>query len=62
MAEFFAGEHLRFLDGEWRDDNGDVVHIKEVQKGEWETVLGVLTPAATLLRDVLFVSQEIASI
>lgn len=30
MAEYFAGGHLRFLDGEWRDDNGDVVDIVEV--------------------------------
>ena len=36
MAEYFAGGHLRFLEGEWRDDNGDVVNIAEVQYGEWD--------------------------
>lgn len=35
MAEYFAGGHLRFLDGEWRDDNGDVVEIREEKQGEW---------------------------
>ena len=35
MAEFFADGHLRFLDGEWRDDNGDPVKIKQVTKSEW---------------------------
>lgn len=35
MAEYFAGGHLRFLDGEWRDDNGDVVEIREVEYAEW---------------------------
>lgn len=30
MAEFFAGGHLRFLNGEWRDDNGDPVEIRRV--------------------------------
>lgn len=35
MDEYFAGGHLRFLDGEWRDDNGDVVDIKEVRRGYW---------------------------
>lgn len=31
MAEYFAGGHLRFLNGEWRDDNGDVVYIKQIK-------------------------------
>lgn len=30
MVEYFAGGHLRFLEGAWRDDNGDVVDIVEV--------------------------------
>ena len=25
MAEYFAGGHLRFVNGEWRDDNGDAI-------------------------------------
>lgn len=29
MGEYFAAGHLRYLDGEWRDDNGDVVHIQQ---------------------------------
>lgn len=35
MAEYFAGGHLRFLDGEWRDDSGDIVEIREVKHGRW---------------------------
>ena len=35
MAEYFAGGHLRFIDGEWRDNNGDVVDIREVKHGAW---------------------------
>lgn len=35
MAEYFAGGHLRFIGGEWRDDNGDVVEIKEIGYAEW---------------------------
>jgi hypothetical protein len=31
MGEYFAGGHLRYLDGEWRDDNGDVVHIQQIK-------------------------------
>lgn len=30
MAEYFTGGHLRFLDGEWRGDDGNVVDITEV--------------------------------
>ena len=30
MAELFAGGHLRFINGAWRDDNGDPVGIAEV--------------------------------
>ena len=25
MAEYFAGGHLRFVNGEWRDDNGHAI-------------------------------------
>lgn len=35
MAEYFAGGHLRFISGEWRDDNGDVVEISRVKHGRW---------------------------
>lgn len=35
MAEYFAGGHLRFLEGEWRDDDGNVVKIKEEKQGKW---------------------------
>ena len=37
MSNFFAGGHLNFIEGEWRDDNGDVVYITEVLHGEWVT-------------------------
>ena len=36
MAEYFAGGHLRFVNGEWRDDNGDAIEISRVQHGRWE--------------------------
>ena len=35
MAEYFAGGHLRFVDGEWRDDNGDAIEISRVRHGRW---------------------------
>ena len=33
MAECFAGGHLRFVNGEWRDDNGDAIEISRVRHG-----------------------------
>lgn len=35
MAEFFGGGYLRFVDGEWRDKNGDIADVVEVRRGEW---------------------------
>ena len=35
MAEYFAGGHLRFVNGEWRDDNGDAIEIYRVRHGRW---------------------------
>ena len=35
MAEYFAGGHLRFVNGEWRDDNGDAIEISHVRHGKW---------------------------
>ena len=35
MAEYFAGGHLRFVNGEWRDDNGDAIEISLVRHGWW---------------------------
>ncbi len=35
MAKYFAGGHLRFINDEWRDDNGDVVEIKLIKHGRW---------------------------
>ena len=40
MAEYFAGGHLRFVNGEWRDDNGDAIEISHVRHGRWEVVVG----------------------
>lgn len=36
MAEYFAEGHLRFVNGEWRDDNGNAIEISRVQHGRWE--------------------------
>ena len=35
MAECFAGGHLRFVNGEWRDDNGDAIESSRVRHGRW---------------------------
>ena len=35
MSEYFAGGHLRFVDGEWRDDDGNVIEISTVRHGQW---------------------------
>ena len=35
MAKCFAGGHLRFVNGEWRDDNGDAIEISCVRHGRW---------------------------
>ena len=36
MAEYFAGGHLRFINGEWRDDSGNAIEISSVRHGRWE--------------------------
>ena len=36
MAEYFAGGHLRFVDGEWRDDDGNMIEISRVRHGRWD--------------------------
>ena len=33
MSEYFAGGHLRFVDGEWRDDDGNMIEISTVRHG-----------------------------
>ena len=35
MAEYFAGNYLRFVNGEWRNDDGDIVEISRVRRGRW---------------------------
>ena len=40
MAEYFAGGHLRFVNGEWRNDNGTTIGISRVRHGRWEVVVG----------------------
>ena len=35
MAEYFAGGHLRFVNGKWRDDNGAAIEISRVRHGRW---------------------------
>ena len=35
MAEYFAGGHLRFVNREWRDDNGNAIEISRVRHGRW---------------------------
>ena len=35
MAEYFAGGHLRFVDGKWRDDDGNMIEVELVRHGWW---------------------------
>ena len=35
MDDYFAGGHLRFVNSEWRDDNGDAIEISRVRHGKW---------------------------
>ena len=35
MSEYFAGGHLRFVDGEWRDDDGNMIEVSQVRHGRW---------------------------
>ena len=35
MAEYFAGGHLRFVNGEWRDEDGNIIKISRVRHGRW---------------------------
>ena len=35
MAEYFAGNHLRFVNGEWRNNDGDIVEISLMRRGMW---------------------------
>ena len=35
MSEYFAGWHLRFVDGEWRDNDGNAIEIYRVRHGRW---------------------------
>lgn len=36
MNECFAGGHLRYSNGAWRDDNGDAVELVKATHGRWE--------------------------
>ena len=36
MAEYFAGGHLRFVDGEWRDDDENMIEVELVRHGRWK--------------------------
>ena len=46
MAEYFAGGHLRFVDGEWRDDDGNVIEAAPVRHGKWITTSGEFFPGS----------------
>ena len=35
MDKCFAGGHLRFVDGEWRDEDGNAIEISRVRHGRW---------------------------
>ena len=35
MAEYFAGGNLRFVNGEWRDNDGNLIEIARVRHGRW---------------------------
>ena len=46
MAEYFAGGHLRFVNGEWRDDNGDAIDAVVVSRCKdcdaWKRNVGIV--------------------
>ena len=46
MSEYFAGGHLRFVDGEWRDDDGNVIEVAPVHHGRWITTSGEFFPGS----------------
>ncbi len=35
IAKCFAEGHLRFVNDEWRDDNGNAIEISRVRHGRW---------------------------
>ena len=37
MAEYFEGGRLRFVNGKWRNDDGDIIEISRVRHGRWLT-------------------------
>ena len=45
MAKYFAGGHLRFVNGEWRDDNGDAIDAVVVTRCKdcdaWKRNVGI---------------------
>ena len=47
MAEYFAGGHLRFVDGEWRDDDGNMIEVSKVRHGRWITTSGEVFPGSS---------------
>ena len=46
MAKYFAGGHLRFVNGEWRDDNGDAIDAVVVTRCKdcdaWKRNVGIV--------------------
>ena len=46
MAEYFAGGHLRFVNGEWLDDNGDAIDAVVVTRCKdcdaWKRNVGIV--------------------
>ena len=35
MSKYFAGGNLRFVNGEWRDNDGNFIEIDRVRHGRW---------------------------
>ena len=46
MAKYFAGGHLRFVNGEWLDDNGDAIDAVVVTRckdcAAWKRNVGIV--------------------
>lgn len=61
MAEYFAGGHLRYVNGEWRDDDGNVVEIARIRNGVLAEH-GNSVPVEDLirLRDHIYQEDEIS--
>ena len=61
MAEYFAGGHLRFVNGEWRDDNGDAIEFLVCGMGGGNAASLVLFAGKIDLKDLTLIYGRIGN-